>query len=79
MDIASKFDRATHTEILREPLPERSPASAAPSQLFDLANDPEERSDLAAREPERVRRMEAALGAWFQEMETERRAIDDLP
>jgi len=79
MDVASKYDRAAHTEILREPLPERSPAAAAPSQLFDLASDPEERSDLAAAQPERVRSMEAALASWFEEVESERRAIDDLP
>ena len=32
--------------------------------LYDLAADPAETTDLAAREPERVRRMTAALDAW---------------
>lgn len=34
------------------------------SALYNLARDPVEKNDLAAREPERVRRMEAALEAW---------------
>jgi arylsulfatase A len=79
LDVAAKFDRAAHTAIVREPLPDVVPSSTEPSQLFDLTGDPGETTDLATREPERVRRMEAALARWFDEVEAERRAITDLP
>jgi len=78
-DQASKSDPAAYPEIIREPLPEPEPrAAAAPSQLFDLEHDPTESTDLAAQQPERVRRMEAALADWFAEVDGERRAIPDL-
>jgi hypothetical protein len=32
--------------------------------LFDLSKDKSERDDLAAKEPQRVEEMEAALKAW---------------
>jgi len=73
MDVAAKFDRANHREISRDSLPEPPSVAALPSQLFDLARDPGETVDLAAQEPERVRRMEAELARWFEEVELERR------
>ena len=45
--------------------------------LFDLATDPFEQHDLAAAHPERTARMTAALDEWFEEVEAERRGIDD--
>jgi tetratricopeptide (TPR) repeat protein len=44
------------------------------SELFDLANDPGERNDLAAAQPARVRAMSAALGRFLDE---ERKALAD--
>ena len=38
------------------------------AQLFDLSNDIGEQTDLAARHPDRVREMVAALDAWKQDM-----------
>lgn len=38
--------------------------STAVSSLFDLLKDPQEKSDLAGREPSRVARMESELKAW---------------
>jgi arylsulfatase A-like enzyme len=78
-DQASKSnpDAYPYADVLREPLPEPIAAAALPSQLFDLATDPGESVDLAAREPERVRRMEAALADWFAAVDGERRTIDD--
>jgi arylsulfatase A-like enzyme len=35
-------------------------------ELYDLAADPRERSDLAAREPERAARLEEHLDAWLE-------------
>jgi arylsulfatase A-like enzyme len=80
MDVASKPDReGKFTDIVRDPVELPVPAAVAPSQLFDLESDPLEEHDLAAAHPERVRRMEAELAAWFEEVEAERRAIPDLP
>lgn len=37
-------------------------------ELYDLASDPREETDLAAREPERVRELEALLPTWELEL-----------
>jgi hypothetical protein len=44
---------------------------AAP-ELFDIDADPGEEHDLAATEPARVQRMEAALARWFEAVEVDR-------
>jgi arylsulfatase A-like enzyme len=59
------------------PLPEFELDERPAALLFDLANDPFEQHDLAGAHPERAARMTSALEAWFEEVETERRAIDD--
>ncbi len=46
-----KINKATNTELGNDPQP----------QLYDLANDPGEKNDLASRYPERVREMSARL------------------
>ena len=38
------------------------------SELFDLANDPAEQTDLAAKHPERVRELTALYDRWLDEM-----------
>jgi len=40
------------------------PSGTETYTLIDLARDPEESEDLAAREPERFERMKSALQAW---------------
>ncbi len=45
--------------------------------LFNLASDPQERADLAATHPDRVRRMMHALENWFDAVERDRRSIAD--
>ena len=59
------------------PLPEFELDQRPDTLLFDLAADPFEQHDLAAAHPDRVARMTAALDGWFEEVEAERRAIDD--
>jgi len=39
-----------------------------PVMLFDLADDPSETKDLAARHPERVQALQTAWGAWNKEL-----------
>lgn len=77
MDVQAKFNPADYPDIVRDPLPEHPPAAAAPSQLFDLASDAGERHDLAAAEPERVRRMEAELARWFEGVRIDQRAASE--
>lgn len=49
----------------------------APSQLFDLAADPNEQNDLAEAEPAVVQRLEAGLRAFCDPEDADRRAKDD--
>jgi len=46
--------------------------SEVPHALYRLDEDPAESTDLAAREPERVQQMRAALDAWSAEVEKDR-------
>jgi len=78
-DVAAKRAPGSFTDIVLEPLEDWGSLEPAPAQLFDLAADPLEQTDLAARHPDRVARMEAELAAWFAEVDGERRAIPDLP
>jgi hypothetical protein len=41
-----------------------------PVLLYDVSKDPKETTDLAAKEPERVAQMKAALEAWKASVET---------
>jgi len=66
MDVELKYRPGFHSTINSDPMPEPSPGLVPPAQLFDLANDPAEAVDLAAREPARVSRMEDELSAWFE-------------
>jgi arylsulfatase A-like enzyme len=75
LDIDAKYNPDKYTDILPAPEPIRTLSAPPAAQLFDLVNDPFERVDLAAAQPERVTRMEAALAAWFEDVERERRSI----
>jgi arylsulfatase A len=77
MDVDAKFHPEKYTAIVTAPAPDRSPGQAPPQQLFNLRDDPLERHDLAAAQPERVNRMQAALTAWFEDVEQERRSIGE--
>ncbi len=73
MDVQLKYSPDAHREIRSSPFPDRVMPPPPPAQLFDLASDPGEAHDLAPAEPARVARMEAALSAWFEEVEADRR------
>ncbi|MGH7291477.1 MAG: hypothetical protein ACREJT_09720, partial [Myxococcota bacterium] len=75
MDVDAKYHPDKYSDILLDPPPAAGPAVAAPSQLFDLDADPQERHDRAAEQPERVLRMERELGRWFESVERDRRTI----
>ena len=48
-----------------------------PPELYNIAEDPLERENLADKHPDRVRRMLTDLETWFEEVEAERASIDD--
>ena len=73
-DIKHKENPAAVTDIV--PVPRLKPQQPEPPELFNLAEDPGEESDLASRHPDRVRRMLGALEEWFERVEAERRTID---
>ncbi|MFW6159033.1 MAG: sulfatase-like hydrolase/transferase [Planctomycetota bacterium] len=63
--------------IIQEPDPPRNIPDPPPPMLFNIADDPYERTDLAGQQPGRVTRMLRELETWFEEVEAERRSIDD--
>lgn len=72
-----KYQPETIADIERGPEPSRTvPAPEAPL-LFNIDEDPFEERDLAARQPERTSSMLRALEHWFEQVENERRCIDD--
>ena len=64
-------DRVTAIQV--PPRAEPVLLDVPPPQLFNVADDPFEQHDLAAVHPERVRAMTAALEAWFESVEADRR------
>ena len=48
------------------------PIRFGPFQLFDLENDPFEQTDLAARQPAVLARLQAIYDHWFEEMQNSR-------
>jgi len=62
--------------IIREDPPRDLPPPPPP-ELYNLASDPLEQDNIAARHPEIVARMLADLEKWFAEVDAERRAIPD--
>lgn len=61
------------TEVAAPPRAEPVLRDVPPPLLFDVAKDPFEQHDLAAEHPGRVREMSAALEAWFESVEADRR------
>ncbi len=72
-DIKHKEDPRAIRRVLPVPRLKRQRPEAP--QLFDLASDPGERTDLADEHPRRVRRMLARLETWFERVEADRDSI----
>ncbi len=82
LDADRQADRALNarlpgrpTQIDASPLPDVEIVAPPRPLLFHLPTDPFEQVDLAARHPERVRRMNAELERWFEEIEADRARI----
>ena len=70
-------ERFIEKGIYTGPYPERIIPPPPPPELYDIADDPLEQHDRAGEHPERVRRMLRELESWFEEVEAERRTIED--
>lgn len=73
-DHASK-DAPDGWTVPRARLPSTEVTDPPDPQLFDLAADPGETTDVAAAHPARVREMQATLDAWFADVDGERRSL----
>lgn len=65
------------TEVDRTPL-DRPVGQPRPVELYNLAHDPHESTNLAPAHPERVARMTYALDNWFETVNAERRRIAEV-
>ncbi len=77
MDRELEMNPGRFVDILRTPEPQRELPDPPPPELYNLTDDPGERTDLAGRCPDRARRMLAELEAWFEDVEADRLSIDD--
>lgn len=64
--------------VIQDPEPPREVPPPPPPQLFNLAEDPLEQTDLAPENPDRVSRLLRDLENWFEDVETDRRSIEDV-
>jgi arylsulfatase A-like enzyme len=64
--------------LVRGPEPERVVPPPSPPELYNIAADPLERENRAAKHPEVTRKMLRELENWFEEVEAERASIDDV-
>ena len=63
--------------VIQEPDPPRQVPAPPPPELYNIAEDPLEKNNVADKQPERVTRMLRELETWFEEVEADRAAIDD--
>lgn len=61
--------------LLQEPEPARNWPPPPPAELYNLATDPNETTNVAAAHPDLVSRLSRDLENWFAEVEGERRAL----
>jgi arylsulfatase A-like enzyme len=57
--------------------PPRTVPPPLPAELYDLASDPAERTDLAAAQPALRERMQRMLDDWFADVDADRRGLAD--
>ena len=64
--------------VIQEPDPPRDVPAPPPAELYNIADDPLERHNLAETEPARARKMLTELETWFEHVEADRRSIEDV-
>lgn len=60
------------------PFPPRDLPPPNEPELYNIAADPQEKENMAAQHPDRVRRMLTELETWFEDVEADRQAIGDV-
>ena len=75
LDIEYKYHRENVTGIASWPEPVRVRPQVPPPELYNLAEDPGETTDLSSAEPARASAMLTRLETWFDDVEGERRSI----
>ncbi len=73
MDIRYKYHPDEVTELMDDTHPGIVVPDPLPAELYNVADDPFEETDLADAEPDRVSTMLSALEAWAEEVEHDRR------
>lgn len=64
--------------VLRDPEPQREVPLAPAPELYNIAEDPLERENLAEKHPDRARKLLRDLESWFEQVEADRATIDDV-
>jgi arylsulfatase A len=64
--------------LVRDPEPAREIPPAPPAELYNLAADPLEQTNVADQYPDISHRLSLELESWFESVERDRRSIDDM-
>ncbi len=64
--------------VIQEPYPEREVPPPPAPELYNIAQDPLEQTNLATDQPDVARRLLRDLETWFAEVEAERATIEDV-
>ena len=78
VDIAYKYYPDTVTELMSDPEPNRIIPDAPSPELYNIAADPYEETDLAEREPDRLSAMMSSLESWCEEVEYDRAHVNNF-
>ncbi len=71
------YEHFVENGLIIEPEPEREVPSPHAPELYNIADDPLEKNNLAGVEPDRVRTMRLDMENWFEDVERERHTIID--
>jgi arylsulfatase A len=72
-----EHDKMAEHGVIQDPEPHREVPPPGPAELYNIALDPLEQTNLAAQEPDVARRLLRDLENWFEEVEAERLTIRD--
>ncbi|MBD3385509.1 sulfatase-like hydrolase/transferase [candidate division KSB1 bacterium] len=70
-------ERLIDNGLIPDPEPARTVPGPPPAELYNIAQVPLERTNLAEQHPDRVRRLLHDLENWFEDVERERATIQD--